>query len=188
MMYTVESVRKSYGKTVRWFRNKFSMSTLPCNDILWDLSLCIQPSDLAQWICVSGLIASMVESEAFCRTYGRCWGMPHGLHTTYYTNGQVYRETNYKRGRRHGKRKLYHLNGEIKHEEDYIGGYYHGKLVQYDESGQETYKAHFKNGKLDGKRILYHENGQIKSKQDFHRGICQNTILYDETGEITYTY
>ena len=104
---------------------------------------------------------------------------------TYYENGQIRSEENYKDGAEHGKWANYHENGQKDWEKNYKDGKKNGKYIEYFENGQKKREGNFKNGKQGGRWIRYYENGQIEIKANLIDGKLNGKwTIYKEDGSI----
>ena len=83
----------------------------------------------------------------------------------YRKNGQIWKEQNYKDGKRDGKWTDYYEDGQIKSEVNYKDGERDGKWTDYYEDGQIKNEGNYKDGEKDGKWTLY-RNKEIESKKE----------------------
>ena len=83
---------------------------------------------------------------------------------SYYENGQIREEGNYKDGKEHGKYTSWYENGQIMVESNLKDGKIDGKRTVWYENGQKAYEWNFKDGDVVGKYIEWYENGQIKEE------------------------
>lgn len=86
--------------------------------------------------------------------------MKHGKYTSWYQNGQIETELNYKKNKLHGSAIKYYENGEVEFKGLYKNDKKDGKWLEYYENGQLTAEIEYKNGVKDGETIGYHDNGQ----------------------------
>ena len=70
---------------------------------------------------------------------------------SWYENGQLEYEHNYKNGKPHGKWLGWNENGQLKYEHNYKNGKEQGKCWYW-----------YKNGKEQGKCLYWYENGQLE--------------------------
>tara|TARA_Y100000031_G_C8030848_1_gene297052 strand:- start:63 stop:557 length:495 start_codon:yes stop_codon:yes gene_type:complete len=71
-----------------------------------------------------------------------------GKWTSYYENGEIERERNYKDGKEDGKWTSYYENGHLMHEENYKDGELDGKKTSYYSAGQIEKVEEYKDGTL----------------------------------------
>ena len=93
-----------------------------------------------------------------------------GKVTTWYENGQIMSEVNYKDGKEDGKVTTWHENGQKRLEGNYKDGKVDGKLTWWDENGQIEGEGNYKDGKEDGKFTSWDENGQINAELNYKDG------------------
>ena len=93
---------------------------------------------------------------------------------TYYTDGSVDRERNYKNGKEHGIDKQYTFEGTLKAEKNYVNGKQVGAQMQFYTSSADNYieKSNYnEQGKLDGKFTeTFEKNGAVKTKGQYKDG------------------
>jgi antitoxin component YwqK of YwqJK toxin-antitoxin module len=111
-----------------------------------------------------------------------------GKRVSYYENGRIWEEGNFKDGKKDGKWTTYYENGQIKEEGNFKDGRWvrkDGKFISYYENGQIEKEGNFTDGKLDGKYTFYYENGQIKVERNFKDGKEDGKwTYYNEDGSI----
>lgn len=93
-----------------------------------------------------------------------------GTSRSYYGNGQLRHERNYKNGEEHGKQKWYYSNGRLGHERNYNDGERNGKQIEYYRNGQLRYELNYKNGLKHGKQIEYYKNGHFRCELNYKNG------------------
>jgi len=82
-----------------------------------------------------------------------------GLVKTYYPNGNVESEINYKDKIREGEAKYFYENGNIKEERNYLNGRVDGLVKIYSESGKLKEVFVIENGRREGPTNLFDKNG-----------------------------
>jgi antitoxin component YwqK of YwqJK toxin-antitoxin module len=107
---------------------------------------------------------------------------------SYYENGQLKEEGNYKDGKNyHGQYKEYHENGQLKHDGKYKDGIQEGICKLYYENGQMELETNFKDGEHNGQYKEYHENGQLKYERNYKDGEDYGQYKeYHENGQLKY--
>ena len=112
-------------------------------------------------------------------------GAEHGKWAKYYENGQLENEKNYRDGEKAGKWTEYHENGQTLQVGNYRDGKKHGKFAAYGENGQIKFQINFKDGAEYGKGVEYHENGKIREEVDYKDGEANGKgRRYYENGQI----
>ncbi|MBB4035035.1 antitoxin component YwqK of YwqJK toxin-antitoxin module [Dysgonomonas hofstadii] len=93
---------------------------------------------------------------------------------TYYTDGKVDRERNFKNGKEHGIDKQYTWEGELKSEKNYVNGKQVGKQMQYYTSNQSNFiqtSNYNEKGQLDGDfSEIFAEKNTVKTKGKYKDG------------------
>lgn len=132
---------------------------------------------LAEGKCIK-MHANKVEAVAEIKH-----GLPDGLLTVYYVNGNIKEESEYKDGVKTGKIKLYYENGSIQSEITEN----EGKI--YYRSGTLYLKTSLKNGLFDGKVTEFYEKGAVRSEKSYING-KQNgfSVYYFENGSVAYRF
>jgi len=85
-----------------------------------------------------------------------------GLVKSWYPNGQLEYEFNYKEGKRDGLQKGWFESGQLKREVNYKDGKEDGLKKGWYENGQLWYETNFKDGKRDGLTKSWDEDGQLQ--------------------------
>jgi len=90
---------------------------------------------------------------------------------SYYTNGNIDSERNYKNGKEDGVSKQYTLDGTLKSEKNYVNGKQVGRQMQYYTSNQADYiqiSNYSANGKKEGEFIeTFVDTDNIKQKGNY---------------------
>jgi len=68
------------------------------------------------------------------------------------------------------RERTYYEDGQISSERNYKDGQLDGKLTRYYENGQIEEEVNYKDGKKDGKWTIYYENGQIEGERNYKDG------------------
>ncbi len=101
---------------------------------------------------------------------------------TYYTDGKVDSERNYKNGKEDGITKQYTWEGVLKSEKNYINGKQVGKQMQYYTSNAGDYiqtSNYDENGKLSGDFLeIYADNKATKEKGKYLNGNKAGKWIY----------
>jgi len=125
---------------------------------------------------------------------------------TYYTNGNIDAERNYKNGKENGIVRQYTLDGTLKAEKNYINGKQVGKQMQYYTSNVADYietsnysvegkkdgefiqvyanskniktKGQYVNGQKDGKWVYNNEKGKLLKEELYENGVQKNSKTF----------
>ena len=83
---------------------------------------------------------------------------------SFYKNGALEEQSNYKDGNREGLYVAYHENGQLERKQNYINGQRNGPFERYTKDGLLLEKADFQDGKYKGIYESYYTNGKLKRK------------------------
>ena len=121
-------------------------------------------------------------------------GFPESMHRTFFENGQLVNESEYKNGRRNGFFKVWYENGNTKQESILKNGLNHGPIKKFHLNGQIkeefTYQAlrfihsHLPNSLIMDKVGLHkewYENGQLKRESTSQFNPNSNFSEYNGT-------
>ena len=112
-----------------------------------------------------------VYSELRCdnvKCYDKESGLPFsGQLRTFYDNGVVKANVEYKNGVRDGASNYYYFSGKERKQEVYTRGVIHGMLTEYHDNGNLKYEVEFDNGKKSGKFRSYYEDGTLKVDESY---------------------
>lgn len=109
----------------------------------------------------------------------------HGHCHTYYPDGPIWMEQNFREGLLDGPTKTFYKSGSIWEECAYKTGKLHGEHKSYYEDGDLNTLAYFNEGKLDGDYKAYFQNGMPREKSTFRDGKKEgSSTTYYETGEL----
>jgi len=115
-----------------------------------------------------------------------CAKEKNGKQTSYYENGKISKEENYKDGIKDGKWNLYYRSGKVKGEGNYKNGKKVGKQTSYYENGKVEIESNFQDGRLDGKWRFYFKNERVKFEKNFNDGkLDGKQTSYYENGKIS---
>lgn len=84
-----------------------------------------------------------------------------GVIKTYYDDGSLMDEINYKDGIRHGEMVSYYRNGVMRSKLNYLNGQKHGKSYQYYKDGKLNMEIDYENGKRNGFGKWYFTSGEL---------------------------
>lgn len=99
-------------------------------------------------------------------------GKKNGRYVTYYSNGQLSREQEYKEGKEHGYLRTYNQDGTLKWDCNYEDGKMQGQQVQMYESNLYGYfvkTSNYERGTLVGDYSEVYANGNIKDKGQYDK-------------------
>lgn len=92
-----------------------------------------------------------------------------GLHKTYYDNGELMAEINYKYGQRQGIAKWYYEDGNILFEAEYVDGKPEGAIKSYNRDGRLAFDGKY----IDGIRGFFKEydaKGDLSAERYYEKG------------------
>lgn len=93
-------------------------------------------------------------------------GKLHGKVITYYPNGKITEEIDYKNGIKEGPNNYYSPDGVLLKKLFYKNDELHGEAIYYDAFGNVIIEGFYKNGKKDG-LWKYYTDGQITLEETF---------------------
>ncbi len=93
-----------------------------------------------------------------------------GVIKSFYPNGNVESEINFKDSIREGEAKFYSENGNIKEERNYVNGRVEGLVKLYSEAGKLKEVYVIEDGRRDGPTSLFDENGNYLTDIYFESG------------------
>jgi len=93
-----------------------------------------------------------------------------GLVKSFYSNGNIESEINYKDNVREGEAKFYYGNGNIKEERIYLNGRVDGLVKIYSDSGKLKEVFVIEDGRREGPTNLFDENGNYLSDVYYEAG------------------
>lgn len=108
-----------------------------------------------------------------------------GKISTYYDNGNISREMEYKNGYLIDGFKEYYYSGKLLEEASYIHGEFNGKRMEYFPNGTIKKERHYSLGDLNGVVKEYFENGNLKKEETYLYGVKEGvTKMYDIDGKL----
>ncbi len=112
-----------------------------------------------------------VYSELKCdnsKCYDKESGLPFsGKLRSFYDNGFVRANLEYKDGVRDGASNYYYASGNERKQEVYTNGVIHGMLTEYYDNRNLKLEIEFDNGKKSGKFRSYYEDGTLKVDESY---------------------
>ena len=93
-----------------------------------------------------------------------------GIIKSYYDNGNLEFEVNYKDGKKEGLFKRYYENGNLKSEGNFKDGKLEGLSKLYYENGNLESEGNFKDDKQEGLFKVYYENGYLMAQYYYKDG------------------
>ena len=122
------------------------------------------------------------ESSGIIPWGGSIWSFVNdGVATQWYSNGQIYRQSEYKNGRKVGLRTTWFESGGKWVEEHYEHGQLNGMRTLYHENGQKAFEVNYKNGVKHGIQTWYY-NGSIESQVQYENGKVASTVYFTPEG------
>jgi antitoxin component YwqK of YwqJK toxin-antitoxin module len=108
-----------------------------------------------------------------------------GYHKSFYDNGVVASECQYKNGKPHGLALTRNENGLTLMEANYSEGKYEGECTYYQDTGELYSKGDFKNNIQIGVWTWFHLNGEKEAEVTFVNGKKEGEeIFWSESGDI----
>jgi len=83
-----------------------------------------------------------------------------------------------------GKAVSYYPNGRLMYEAEYKDGKQHGKIISFYKDGSKQSEGAMENGIFHGKFIHYYPNGQKQSQYIYRNGNAISRENWDETGKV----
>lgn len=116
-------------------------------------------------------------------------GLQTGLWQRFYSNGNIYEEINFLKGKYNGQRKEYYNKGQVKVISSYIDNKLDGDWLSFYENGTKQSEGKYINGERNGTYKEYYENGNLEKIQKYYdKGGRTNYIRkYDENGKVVIT-
>jgi antitoxin component YwqK of YwqJK toxin-antitoxin module len=107
------------------------------------------------------------------------------LKTSYYPNGSIEYESEYKNGILHGVSKYWDNSGNLISEAKYSNGKLHGLWISYFSNGRIHSKVNYYYGKKDGDEKSFYDNGQLKSLTSYKEGeVVFEKIRWTKAGNL----
>lgn len=106
-----------------------------------------------------------------------------GLVKTFYPDGKIESEINFRDSIREGEAKFYYENGNVREERNYVNGRVDGLVKLYSETGLLKEVFVIEDGKREGPTSLFDENGNYLSDIYFEGGklVVPSTIDNEST-------
>ena len=109
-----------------------------------------------------------------------------GIYKGYYPNGVLKIESVYKNGQRNGWHKEYYKNGKLEWEAQYKEGKEHGWFREYLENGVLIAEGYYREGIQDSIAKFYYKNGEIEREQEFVNGTMNGLFRsYHKNGQLS---
>ena len=106
--------------------------------------------------------------------------------TSYFDNGKVARELEYKNGDLVNTYNQYYYSGQLENKMSFVDDEYDGTDIEYYENGNIKKERNYKIGVLQGASKEYYENGNVKKEETFLNDLkTGETNYYNETGKLT---
>ncbi len=96
-------------------------------------------------------------------------GILNGLHTTYFSNGNIATQVLYENGLKIGEYIEYYKNGQIEQKGKYVKGELDGIVQFWYKTGQVKRKGSYINGNKTAKWITYNPDGKVKEVIDYNK-------------------
>ena len=109
-----------------------------------------------------------------------------GQTLSYFENGQLSEEINFRKGLRHGKVKMWNEEGIPIVEADFMNGEKHGQIILWYDEGQKRSVVNLKKNKREGESKIWHKNGTIKLKANYKNDMLHGTQMkYFPNGKVS---
>ena len=102
-----------------------------------------------------------------------------GIYQSWYENGQLYTQCNYKNGILEGLYQRWHEKGQLCEQGHYRNGQLEGLYQRWYENGQLQLETNYKNGKPDGLYSYLDEDGELQVQYNYING--QEKVLFNHT-------
>ncbi|HNJ28253.1 MAG TPA: tetratricopeptide repeat protein [Ferruginibacter sp.] len=109
-------------------------------------------------------------------------GMLEGKKTSYYANGKISREQEYSNDSKNGYSVSYHQNGTVSEEGWYVNDERQGTFLSYNQLGQVTSKLYYLNDKIHGEAVYLEANGKISHYEYYQYGWLMKIAQLDTLG------
>lgn len=93
-------------------------------------------------------------------------GERHGSYKSYFINGQIETDCNYKIGKLHGEFKEYYVDGNLKRKTQYKEGIQYGETKSFYNNGNKYREFNLINNEYEGEIKEYFKNGNLKFLKD----------------------
>ena len=105
---------------------------------------------------------------------------------SYYQNGQIKEEENYKNSELDGDYREYYKNGQISVKCSYNDGKRDGEFFEFYHDGVVWEHGYFTLGEYDGEYSTYFVDGKLKSYELYKEGDRLEAVWYDNQGNVEY--
>ena len=105
---------------------------------------------------------------------------------SYYQNGQIKEEENYKNSELDGDYREYYKNGQISVKCSYNEGKRDGEFFEFYHDGVVWEHGYFTLGEYDGEYSTYFVDGKRKSYELYKEGDRLEAVWYDNQGNVEY--
>lgn len=110
--------------------------------------------------------------------------MCHGFGKYYWPNGNIYYDGEWENDKFSGRGKLYYESGVLRYEGNFSEDQYNGYGINYYENGNIHYDGEYSNGKWYGYGAAYRENGTLSYEGQLENDeYCGKGKLYFEDGK-----
>ena len=107
------------------------------------------------------------------------------LKMSYYQNGNIEYESEYKNGNLHGVTKYWDESENLISEATYSNGKLHGLWTSYFSGGSVKSKINYYYGQKHGNEELFYDNGQLQSLTEYKEGeVVFEKIRWTKIGDL----
>ena len=111
-----------------------------------------------------------------------------GIQFENFLNAALYRETEYKNGKKEGFEKKYSLEGKLRSLWHFQNGKKEGEQKGWFEDGARMFVYHYQKGIFEGEQIEWHQNGTVFRRQVFNKGYETDRKILFQGGEVFTNY
>ncbi len=109
-----------------------------------------------------------------------------GVHKTYYANGQIQTQQQFKNGQINGYVKEYYPSGKLAFLQSMKDGNISGDVKAYYENGTLKGQTHYINNYQDGISKEYYPSGKVKEEVTYIDGQIMDLKQFDEKGNMAF--
>lgn len=110
-----------------------------------------------------------------------------GTHETYFKNGRIEKQANYKNNLLDGVYRTYYEDGRLHQDGYYKEGKLDGVYKAYDEEGIPYFEMNYQKGKQEGITKIYYKTGVLQYCDTFKSGKRIFRESYNESGELIFS-
>jgi len=156
------------------------------SDIIFVIALLLHPADLYNLVLVSNKYAKIIKNRKVINYYLKeineivnsyelkyfilkHTNKKYGLYKVWYSNGQIYMQTNYQNDNICGLPN-HHSNNQIYEQSNLQNNEKYGLCEIWHPNGQKMSRSNYQNGKMHGLYEFWYPNGQMKIRSNYQNG------------------